>query len=124
MRNESLRIPTGPLVDGLAGIGPRTALRFDDDGFRFATIFGTLRCRWDEIDGDFWPQGSVVAFNLTREALERRSALMRWNCRIGQVVSGSDRQIKAVIFGKSPVALATLLNDQRARRLRLHARAT
>lgn len=122
---EPLRLPspTGPLIDGLAGVGPRTALRFDDDGFRFITVFGTLRCGWNEIEGDFESKGSVVAFNLTPEALGRRGSWFRWNCRASRALIGSDRRINAGIFGRSPVALASLLNDQRTRRIRLHQRA-
>jgi hypothetical protein len=118
---EPLRLPAEPLIDGLAGFGPRTVLRFNDTGFTLAnSLFGTWRFSWNDIDGEFEPKGSTVAFNLTADALRRTNTWTRWNCRLSRALTGSDRQVKAIIFGRSPISLAHLLNDQRVRRVRLH----
>jgi hypothetical protein len=87
------------------------------------TMFGTWRFEWRDIDGEFQPYGSYVIFNVTTEALARLSRWRRWNFRTGRAVAGGDCQISATIFGRSGLALAQLLNDQRTRRMRLHPAA-
>ena len=72
--DRRIHVPVEPLVDGLTGFGPRTALRFDDDGFTFKSLVANARFAWSDIDGSFEARGRAVVFNLTPEALARRSA--------------------------------------------------